>query len=630
MRLVLLILLTVNLFAVPSLQAQSGLTGMQSTGVDSDSVQSWLAANAIRLRTVEAESGFDDMQGLRDMVGDARIVSLGESTHGNREVYQLKHRIVEFLVEEMGFNVFAFETPMPESFDVDAYVSGGVGNPERALAATHVWPWDTEAVADMLAWMRRHNATSPQPLAFYGFDMQSPERAASGTLDYLEGVDSGLATAAREQFGHLAVPFSDPEAGGYRPWVDRDSDVTVRRAVAHVLAHFDENQVGWTQLTGADAWAIARRHARVLQRWLDANADGGTRYNAVRDSTMAENIHWIREREGPDAKIVVWAHNTHIANWQTPPKWGSTRMLGYQLRDRYGPEVVIMGVLFGRGGFSALEVGRGSRGLWAFEVGEPPDGTVEAAFAAANLDLAMVDLRRLPADGPVAEWFTAPKTTRSSGGVYDVSNPQRHLLPYAAAEAFDALIYVDSTTATRPVEPADYGAFPVLSTPVNLDFEHGVIGEAPPGWLAWSKLRRFGFEVMTTIERPFHGRRSAVIRREAGMEIGEASGSILQRIDASTFRGKSVRLRAAARSELVDGGPAFLRLRVHAPEYVDHEFSGIFYDSLDEYRVTSPEWRIFEVKADVPEEAGMISFGLYMAGAGAAWLDAVSLEIVDD
>lgn len=629
MRLALPLLLTVCTVGPSELRAQAGQPGTATLDTAA-AVASWLATNAIRLETAAAGRGFEDLQGLRDLVGDARIVLLGEPTHGNREVYQLKHRMVEFLVEEMGFNVFALETPMAESFDVDAYVSRGIGEPERALAASHVWPWDTEEVAEMLAWMRRHNVASVKPLRFYGFDMQSPERAAAGTLAYLDRVDSGLAATARKSFGHLAIPFSDPDAVGYRPIVERDSDAAVHDAVRDVVAHFDRNRSDWVGATGVDAWTVARQHAQLLQRWVEANADGGGRYNAVRDSTMAENVRWIREREGPDAKLIVWAHNSHVANWKAPESWGSTRMLGHHLREWYGSDVVILGALFGRGEFSALETGTASRGLWTFEVGPPPDGTIESTFAAAGLDMAVVDLRRLPAGGPVATWFSTPRPTRNSGGVYDAADPQRHLLPYVADEAFDALIYIDSTHATRPVEPADYGAFPIFAKPTNLGFEHGVLGEAPPGWLAWSKQRRFGFEVVTTSEQPLQGNRAAVVQRDPSDEIGEASGSLLQRIDASAYLGQRVRLRAAARAELIDGGLAFLRLRVHAPDDVDHDFTEIFYDSLDEHRVTSPEWRVFEIEADVPEGAGMISYGLYVGGSGSAWLDAVSFEVVKE
>ena len=138
------------------------------------------------------------------------------------------------------------------------------------------------------------------------------------------------------------------------------------------------------------------------------------------------------------------------------------------------------------------------------------------------------------------------------------------------------------------------------------------------------------FEITTTNEKPFRGNRAAVVKRDPADEIGEASGNVQQRIDATAYQGRRVRLRAAARAELVDDSIAFLRLRVHAPEDVDHDMVDFLSDSLDEHRVTLSTWRVFEIEADVPEGAGMISYGLFLSGLGAVWLDDVSLELVEE
>ena len=145
-----------------------------------DAARSWLAANAIQLDTVEAGRGFADMQALKGVIGKTRLVSLGEATHGTREFFQLKHRMLEFLVNEMGFNIFAIEATMPESFDINEYVMTGKGDPAKALAGIYFWTWDTEEVLEMIQWMRRYNAdpNHTRKVKFYGFDMQSAARAA--------------------------------------------------------------------------------------------------------------------------------------------------------------------------------------------------------------------------------------------------------------------------------------------------------------------------------------------------------------------------------------------------------------------------------------------------------------------
>ena len=172
----------------------------------------WLAANAIRLDTVESGHGFVDMQPLKQVFGTSRIVALGEATHGSREFFQLKHRMLEFLVTEMGFNLFGIEATMPEAFDVNRYVLTGEGDAARALAGLYFWTWDTEEVRSMIEWMRSYNAdpTHVRKVKFYGFDMQSAPRAAKVTLAYLRRVDPPEAERAEQGARHPRQSLHGP------------------------------------------------------------------------------------------------------------------------------------------------------------------------------------------------------------------------------------------------------------------------------------------------------------------------------------------------------------------------------------------------------------------------------------
>ena len=105
---------------------------------------SWLRRHAIRLTTVEAGRGAADLQPLKPVIGRARIVALGEATHGTREFFQLKHRLLEFLVTEMGFTTFAIEANWPESLAVNDYVLHGRDDAARSLAGLRLWTWNTE------------------------------------------------------------------------------------------------------------------------------------------------------------------------------------------------------------------------------------------------------------------------------------------------------------------------------------------------------------------------------------------------------------------------------------------------------------------------------------------------------
>jgi erythromycin esterase-like protein len=136
---------------------------------------------AIPLAAVEAGSGFADLQPLKPVIGGARIVALGEATHGTREFFQLKHRLLEFLVTEMGFTTFAIEANWPESLEVNEYVLHGRGDPAMLLAELHCWPWDTEEVLDLIRWMRQYNTSSTHRtrVRFSGFDAQFTAVAAA-------------------------------------------------------------------------------------------------------------------------------------------------------------------------------------------------------------------------------------------------------------------------------------------------------------------------------------------------------------------------------------------------------------------------------------------------------------------
>jgi len=111
-----------------------------------DAVTEWIRGSAIRLTTPLAGHGFDDMQPLAKVVGDARIVALGEATHGTREFFQLKHRMLEFLATQMGFSIFSIEANMPEAYRLNDFVLNGQGDPATLIKGMYFWTWDIEEV----------------------------------------------------------------------------------------------------------------------------------------------------------------------------------------------------------------------------------------------------------------------------------------------------------------------------------------------------------------------------------------------------------------------------------------------------------------------------------------------------
>ena len=181
--------------------------------VDNRPVVEWIAAHAVRLQTPEAGHGFADMKPLKKMIGNARIVSLGEATHGSREFFQLKHRVLEFLTTEMGFTIFSIEANMPEAYRLNDFVLNGNGDPAKLIKGMYFWTWDTQEVLDMVLWMREFNTSGKGRVQFTGFDMQTPDVAAGIVGDFVAGADPDYIASVREAIGQTKNARPSPEFG---------------------------------------------------------------------------------------------------------------------------------------------------------------------------------------------------------------------------------------------------------------------------------------------------------------------------------------------------------------------------------------------------------------------------------
>ena len=174
--------------AVAGRTNHSTATNETSVGNPDKSAVEWIRSAASSLATVEPRLGLTDLEPLRTIIGDARIVSLGEATHGTREFRKLKHRLFEFCVAELGFTMLGIDAPFPESLAVNAYVLDGIGNAADALAGTRYWVWDTEEVVDLIEGVQRWNTNNTRKVKFYGFVTDFPAIAALGLIDFLARV----------------------------------------------------------------------------------------------------------------------------------------------------------------------------------------------------------------------------------------------------------------------------------------------------------------------------------------------------------------------------------------------------------------------------------------------------------
>src|SRR5262245_44477534 len=320
---------------------------------DPVAVVTWVQQHSIPFDTDDPTAPSADLQPFKAMVGPARVVALGEDTHGTAEFFRMKHRLLRLLVEEMGFTDFAIEASFPDTEPINEYVLFGRGAAREVLAGQGFWTWRTEEVLAMVEWMREYNRVHGPVLSFRGFDMQRPLPSMDAVVRYLEGVDP--ASAARASA--LYAP--------YRPYGERQTAIAYAAAPASLKTQVRANVAGVASLLAAQearyvasssprAFADASHHARiVVQAEAVYAVEGGD--SQARDASMAENAQWLLDQVGPRARLVLWAHNDHVRK-----DGGESGTMGDALDRRFGAQMRVVGFAFGQGACTA--VGGGHRG----------------------------------------------------------------------------------------------------------------------------------------------------------------------------------------------------------------------------------------------------------------------------
>lgn len=394
-------------------------------------VGAWLKANAIPL---------DTLQPFAPRLKDARVVAMGEAIHGAREFQQFKVRMFEFLAEKLGFTVFAIEAPWAASLAANRYVLNGEGTPDSALAGQANW-WQTADVRDLLQWMRRYNQdqSHARKLKFLGFDMMDPGPSEAGVREYLRKVDPVWEKKAGQAFDVLGHYGENATYEHAAPEVKQRT----RDTLTALLDRFDAEKDDYIRRSSRQEWVMARQYMALVRQAEAKIADSGDGGRAARDRAMAENVKWMLDQEPAGTRIMLWAHNAHVAS-----DGSQHEPMGEYLRSMYGPEFVNMGFVFGRGSFRAFDMTNNQEA--EFTLGDPPAGSVDATLAALGMPRFAADLRNLP-HGPVADWFGGERRSRQIGGGYSAATPGVWIQPMRPVRAFDFLIFIARTTPSVPL-----------------------------------------------------------------------------------------------------------------------------------------------------------------------------------
>lgn len=416
-----------------------------------EEVVSWMKQQAVVLDTAEAGHGFTDLQPLKEIIADARVVGLGETSHGTREIFQMKHRLLEFLVTEMGFTVFAMESFWSHGLAINDYVLYGKGDLNRLMAGEYD-VWHTREVLALIEWMRTYNANPDhrKKVKFYGADIQDSIVGAEYVTRYLEKVDPDFI----KQVGQVLSILRGQRVFGIIYRYSQQECTALKNQMNEFLLHFDLKKEAYVQKSSEREWREVRHLVRYLQQFVSyAVAGVANSYDALdlRDQAMAENIRWILDNEPAGTRIVYWAHNYHITAAQYPTY--SSVPMGMYLKQVLGRDYISIGFEFNRGTFQARDSTPSQTPgvMRSFTLDSIP-GSFAAAMARTGIPIFLLDLRRIPGQGVVHDWFFVPQVFKSIDRVYANEKDIQHW--FKAPVHFDAVIFFENTTRAQLNPPS--------------------------------------------------------------------------------------------------------------------------------------------------------------------------------
>jgi len=421
------------------------------------------AATGLPALIREAAEPIDGIESARvdailDRIGDARLVLLGEATHGTSEFYRMRARLSRELVARRGFSFVAVEADWPDAARIDDYV---VGSARRTtldftpFTRFPTWMWRNDEVREFVEWLRLHDAGPPrQRVGFHGLDLYSLFTSIAAVLAYLDGVDPDAARVARHRYGALTPWQKDPAAYGKAVLVGRYR--SCETAVVAMLRDLLGRRVDYATRDG-ERFFDAAQNARLVadaERYYRAMYYGSVASWNLRDQHMFDTLRSLFAFYGPDAKGIVWEHNSHVGDATATEMGGrGEHNIGSLCRAAFGDALYTIG--FGTDHGTVAAADGWDEPMETMRVVPSREGSYEQVFHAAGVPALALPLRR-PSRRAVREELSAPMLERAICVIYKPRTElQSHYFLASLSRQFDEYVWFDETSAVHPLdEPA--------------------------------------------------------------------------------------------------------------------------------------------------------------------------------
>lgn len=426
------------------------------------------AAEVIGRAAVDAPAGMPPLEVLEEIVGDATIVLIGESSHGTHEFYDARAEITKWLIEEKGFDAVAAEADWPDAYRVNRYVRGlgEDGSASEALSGFKrfpTWMWRNAVVRDFIDWLHTHNRVQQErgerQAGFYGLDLYSLHRSMQEVIAYLDSIDPHAAARARERyacFDHASA--DDGQAYGFAAAFG--AGLSCERQAIDQLVDIQRSALDYARRDGLlaeDELFYAQQNAQTVRNaevYYRAMFGGRVTSWNLRDEHMAQTLkalqnHLGRHRDGTPARIVVWAHNSHVGDARATEVGADGQLtLGQLVRESHANASRLIGFTTYSGTVTAAsEWG----GVAERKIVRPAlNGSVEEMLHEVGRTAFLVSPIISEA---AAEPMDTVRLGRAIGVIYlPATERQSHYYHVRPGEQFDAVIHIDHTRALEPLE----------------------------------------------------------------------------------------------------------------------------------------------------------------------------------
>jgi len=405
-----------------------------------------------------------DLAPLLERIGDRRIVLLGESTHGTSEFYRLRARITLALAREKGFRIVAAEADWPDAARIDHYVRGrDVPRSEwEAFSRFPTWMWRNREVRELVDRLHAENfrRAPAERVRFAGLDLYGLHNAIADVLRYLDEADPEAARAARERYGCLTPWQKDPAAYGRAAL--SGAFATCEGPVVAMLRSLLERRLGLEARADGEHFFDAESNAHLIvgaERYYRIMVRGAAESWNLRDRHMFATLERLLAHHGPGARAVVWAHNSHLGDASATEMAARGELnLGQLCREAYGDDVYSIGFATDHGTVAAASYWDGPMEVKRVRPALP--GSYEGICHEAGRGAFFLPLSR-PRHAELREALTPSRLERAIGVIYRPETERAsHYFHAVLPRQFDELIWIDATTAVRPLETHELAGMP--------------------------------------------------------------------------------------------------------------------------------------------------------------------------